>query len=42
MQIGVPTQCMTDVQVERGDKHITNVKSDANFCFLPASYGYLR
>ena len=31
---------MTDVRVEIGDENITTMKSDADFCFLPASYGY--
>ena len=40
MQIGFPTQCMTDVQFESGYEHTPTTKYDADLCFLPASSGY--
>ena len=42
MQIGVPTQFMTDVQFESVDEKIPNAKSDAGCCFLPAYSGYWK
>ena len=37
MQIGVPTKCITGVQVDSGDDQITTTKSDSDFCFLSDS-----
>ena len=42
MQIGVPTQCMTGGQENSGDEQIPTAKYDANCCFLPDYFVYLR
>ena len=42
MQIGVPTQYTTGVKIEGGNEHIPTTKSDADFCFIPASSGHWR
>ena len=40
MNIGVPNQCMTDVQFEIVDENMHTVKYDAGCCFIPDYYGY--
>ena len=42
MQIGFPTQCMTDVQFESEYEHTPTAKYDSDCCFLIASSGYWR
>ena len=42
MQIGLPTQCITNLQFESVDEHITTEKSNSDCYFIPATSGYLR